>query len=35
LPIRRAKAALTKEYFDVMDPFVTLTAAAAVIDAQG
>src|SRR5258707_4537244 len=24
------EAALTKEYFDVMDPFVTLTAAAAV-----
>ena len=24
-----------QEYFDVMDPFVTVTAAAAVINAQG
>src|SRR2546430_9914814 len=27
----QGEAALTKEYFDVMDPFVTLSAAAAVI----
>jgi alkanesulfonate monooxygenase SsuD/methylene tetrahydromethanopterin reductase-like flavin-dependent oxidoreductase (luciferase family) len=26
----QGEAALTKEYFDVMDPFVTLSAAAAV-----
>ena len=26
----QSEAALTKEYFDVMDPFVTLSAAAAV-----
>jgi alkanesulfonate monooxygenase SsuD/methylene tetrahydromethanopterin reductase-like flavin-dependent oxidoreductase (luciferase family) len=25
-----SKAVLTKQYFDVMDPFVTLSAAAAV-----
>src|SRR5258708_26803163 len=36
IPVKRrfthplGEAALTKEYFDVMDPFVTLTAAAAV-----